>query len=221
VPTDVYVEAGRKRAFASAIAWPGWSRSGRDEAAALVALAEAAPRYAAVVAEAGYTLVPEDTHFRIVERVEGNGTTDFGAPDRPSSRDGDTGPAQDWERLASLVEASWAALDRVAARAPAELAKGPRGGGRDRDKVLQHVLGAEANYARKIGIRRRAPALVDTEAVRALRDAITATLRTGVPAEDVRNPWLLPYAARRIAWHVLDHAWEIEDRGGLEPERAW
>jgi hypothetical protein len=24
--------------------------------------------------------------------------------------------------------------------------------------------------------------------------------------------WPPRYAARRIAWHVLDHAWEIEDR---------
>jgi hypothetical protein len=24
--------------------------------------------------------------------------------------------------------------------------------------------------------------------------------------------WTPRYAARRIAWHALDHAWEIEDR---------
>jgi hypothetical protein len=24
--------------------------------------------------------------------------------------------------------------------------------------------------------------------------------------------WPPAYAARRIAWHALDHAWEIEDR---------
>ena len=28
----------------------------------------------------------------------------------------------------------------------------------------------------------------------------------------VEKGWLPRYAARRIAWHVLDHAWEIEDK---------
>ena len=30
--------------------------------------------------------------------------------------------------------------------------------------------------------------------------------------------WTQRYAARRIAWHILDHAWEIEDRS--EPASA-
>ena len=32
----------------------------------------------------------------------------------------------------------------------------------------------------------------------------------GSPLADRR--WTARYAARRIAWHALDHAWEIEDR---------
>ena len=28
----------------------------------------------------------------------------------------------------------------------------------------------------------------------------------------VERGWPQRYAARRIAWHALDHAWEIEDR---------
>ena len=30
----------------------------------------------------------------------------------------------------------------------------------------------------------------------------------------VPKGWPHRYAARRIAWHVLDHAWEMEDRAG-------
>ena len=38
---------------------------------------------------------------------------------------------------------------------------------------------------------------------------------TGKPLPDPRTtkrPWSPRYAVRRAAWHVLDHAWEIEDR---------
>ncbi|MEX2238692.1 MAG: hypothetical protein WEB00_14300 [Dehalococcoidia bacterium] len=115
--------------------------------------------------------------------------------------------------MSALVEAAWTVLDGVAAGAPASLRKGPRGGGRGRDKILQHVLNAEAAYARKIGIRHPEPALDDANAVQALRSAIATALGS---ASDGSPPaakgWPARYAARRIAWHVLDHAWEIEDR---------
>jgi len=104
-------------------------------------------------------------------------------------------------------------FDRVVSRAPAALSKGPRGGGRDRDAMVEHVLGAEVAYARKIGIRQREPALADSAAISTLRSAILEGLRTardGTPV--VEKGWPVRYAARRIAWHVLDHAWEIEDR---------
>jgi hypothetical protein len=32
-----------------------------------------------------------------------------------------------------------------------ELRKGPRGGGRDPEKIMEHVLGAEASYFRQLG----------------------------------------------------------------------
>src|SRR6266536_2056731 len=109
----------------------------------------------------------------------------------------------------------WAAFDRVVAAAPAELRKGPRGGGRDRDKIVDHVLGAEAAYARKLGVKQRQPAIGDTAAIAALRDAIVTALRAPSDGEPpVPKGWPPRFAARRLAWHVLDHAWETEDRGG-------
>ena len=101
-------------------------------------------------------------------------------------------------RLISLLQACWKYLDTVVAKAPAELRKGPRGGGRDRDKMFQHVLDAELEYGKGIGVRLKAPD----------RKALLAGFRN--PKSDGR--WPVAYAIRRTAWHALDHAWEIEDR---------
>jgi hypothetical protein len=211
---DVYFEIGTKRVFAAALDWPGWCRPGKDERLALEALAAAAPRYAAVAREAGVPFpAAPDVSLRVVERLPGSATTDFGAPDRATARDADPLTPAEAARLAGLVAAAWVVLDRVVAGAPATLRKGPRGGGRDRDAVVGHVLGAEAMYARKLGIRQREPAFDDRAAITALRVAIVEALRGasgGTPV--VERGWLPRYAARRIAWHVLDHAWEIENR---------
>ena len=210
--TAVYLEAGAKRVFAGALDWPGWIRAGGDEKLALAALEAAAPRYAIAAAAAGVPFDPPDG-FEVVERVRGNATTDFGAPGIAASRDAEPLTAAEAKQIAALVEASWSVLAKVAARAPAELRKGPRGGGRDRDQIVSHVLGAESAYASKLGIRVRQPDPDDEAAIAAMRNAIVDCLRNARAGEPVKDKgWLPRYAARRIAWHALDHAWEIEDR---------
>jgi hypothetical protein len=212
VPIEVVVEQGKRRAFAAALDWPGWCRGGKDEAAALEALAAMAPRYAPVAKEAGAAF-PSTIDLDVVARVPGTATTEFGAPDAKAPADSEPLTKAQAERLASLVEAAWTVLDRVAVHAPAELRKGPRGGGRDRDEVVRHVVGAEAMYARKLGIREKEPDPKDKKAVSALRAQILDTLRCARDGEPpVEKGWPPRYAARRIAWHALDHAWEIEDR---------
>jgi hypothetical protein len=141
----------------------------------------------------------------VVERLPGNATTAFGAPGVVPALDVD---AKVTDTAIALLEASWAFLDGVAASSPAELRKGPRGGGRDRDKMLQHVLGAESAYARQIGVKHKEPDVADRAAVLALRTDIVAALRAGV--QDTK--WPSRYFVRRTAWHVLDHAWEMQDR---------
>jgi hypothetical protein len=208
--TAVYLESGSKRVFAGALDWPGWLRSGKDEALALEALAAAAPRYAAVAAEAGIPFPKSAAGaFEVAERVAGSATTDFGAPGAVPAHDTEPLTQKEAHRLAALMAASWTIFDRVVAGAPAELRKGPRGGGRDRDAMVDHVLAAEAAYAGKLGIRFRQPARGDATAVSALRKAILEALTASRTRE---NGWPPRYAARRIAWHVLDHAWEIENR---------
>jgi hypothetical protein len=211
--TDVYLESGKSRVFACALEWPGWCRSGKDEAGALRALAASAPRYAIVAAEAGLAFPKAGADFEVVERLPGSSTTDFGAPDKVASRDAEPLNRADADRVARLVAASWAVFDGVVLRAPAELRKGPRGGGRDRDRVVEHVLAAEVAYARKIGIRHSQPTRGDAAAIQALRDEILGVLGTASEGKPIiEKGWPPRYAARRIAWHVLDHAWEIEDR---------
>ena len=209
--TDVYLEVGKKKVFAAALAWPGWSRSGKDEEQALDALASYLPRYAPVVKRAGLA-VPADV-FTVVERIPGNTSTDFGVLDHAADTDRAALTAADARRLAALVSAAWDEFADIVAATPTELTKGPRGGGRDRDKMADHVVGAEASYARKIGVKHKRPDLADTAAVAALRTDIVAALsRPWAGGEVPRGSWPPAYAARRIAWHVLDHAWEMQDR---------
>jgi len=204
VAISVVVERGSRRVFASALDWPGWSRAGRDEGAALEALLEYAVRFRPVADRAGQRL-PARLDLEVVERVKGNATTDFGAPAIAATAESRRLTATAAGRQAALVEASWATLTDIVAGAPAALRKGPRGGGRDRDKVVEHVVNAERAYANKIGLR--------AAAEKNLRAAIIGVL--GAPSnggELKPGGWTSRYAARRIAWHVLDHAWEIEDK---------
>jgi hypothetical protein len=210
----VAIEVTPKKAFASALDWPGWCRAGRDADAALETLAAYADRYAPVAAIAGVAF-PHQLRFDVVERVPGGATTAFGAPEITAAAERLAVTQAAATRIASLVTAAWSVFDGVVAESPAELRKGPRGGGRDRDKMVDHVIGAENGYARQIGVKLKQPEIGDTEAIDAQRLAIAAVL--GAPSDGspvVPNRWTTRYAARRIAWHVLDHAWEMQDRAG-------
>ena len=212
-PIPVYIESGAKKVFACAIDFPGWCRSGKDEEAALEALADYAPRYAEVAKVAKVAFPAKAVELEVVERVKGKGATDFGIPHEIPRADAEPLTARQAARQVELMRAAWAVLDKVARAAPAELRKGPRGGGRDRDKMLGHVLGAEAAYARQLGIRHPEPELGDTVALRALRDDIAEVLSGASDGSPPRpKGWPPRYAFRRISWHVLDHAWEMQDR---------
>jgi hypothetical protein len=212
--SDVYVETGGRRCFACSLEWPGWCRSGKTEGEALETLLAYAPRYAIVVAAAGLRFPARaQEQADVVEHVEGSMATDFGVPGMPAAADGRSLTRAGAGRLASLVAASWQVLDDVVAGAPAALRKGPRGGGRDRDAIVTHVLDAEAAYARKLGLRWKPASRGDEASIAERRDAILAVLRQ--PSDGaalVEKGWPPRYAARRIAWHALDHAWEIEDK---------
>ena len=179
--------------------------------------------------QAGLSL-PSTVAFDVVERVPGGPTTAFAAPEcrRPfpqataQAERARVAPAAA-RRLAGVVSAVWATFDEVAAASPAELRKGPRGGGRDRDQLVDHVMGAERAYARKLGVKLKPPAIDNIAAIEELREAIAAVVGAASDGSPVvSNGWTTRYAARRIAWHVLEHAWEMQDRtdsqeAGLQP----
>jgi hypothetical protein len=212
---EVSLEIGSKRVFAGSLAWPGWCRHGRTEAEALEALLAYAPKYRAVLSgtRLGFTPPTTPAQLVVVERLKGNATTDFGAPGIPPAVDRDRAcPEKDLRRLETILKAGWRAFDNAVETATGrELRKGPRGGGRSLEAIVAHVTEAEAGYLSAAGgkaPRDRA----------ALRETVLATLRASAAGEiPVRGPrggerWTARYFARRAAWHVISHAWEIERR---------
>jgi hypothetical protein len=212
VPDDVFIERGAKRVFAAAIEWPGWCRSDRTEEAALRSLLAYGPRYAKALGRRrlGFVAPADAGSFDVVERRPGNATTDFGAPGIAPQADDRPVDAKEAKRLAAIMEASWATLDRAAAAADGlVLRTGPRGGGRQLAAIVEHVADAEVAYLSKLGAR---PSAGDP---RATIVTVFASRARGEPPE--RPPrsgvlWTPRYFMRRAAWHVLDHAWETEDR---------
>jgi hypothetical protein len=207
----VVLEATGKRAFASALDWPGWSRGAKTREAALSALLAYADRYAAVAALAG---VPFRAPFEpeVVGETEGDASTDFGVPGRVTDAERRPLDATEAGRRADLVAAAWRHFDAIVAAAPEVLRKGPRGGGRDRSKIVEHVVLSDHGYCRELGLKRPAPDPRDPASVAAQRAAMLEVLRRPSDGTPIANRWTTAYAARRIAWHALDHAWEIEDR---------
>jgi len=219
----VYLEVGKRRTFAGAIACPGWCRSGRDEASALQALLSHAPRYARVLEGTGLSFTPPDdvSRLRVVETLPGNATTDFGAPAVAPAADGEPVDDTDLEGFLSLLAACWRAFDAAVASAEGRaLRKGPRGGGRDLPKIVDHVLGGDSSYLRRLAwpVAKPPPGETKDEALRRTRQAIVDALgravHEGLPERGPRGGkvWSPRYFVRRGAWHTLDHAWEIEDR---------
>jgi hypothetical protein len=87
------------------------------------------------------------------------------------------------------------------------------------DAIVEHVVGAEGSYLRMI--EGKPPASIDEDAAAAREEERAAVLEgleralvDGIPAKGPRGGarWSARYFVRRAAWHVLDHAWEIDDR---------
>jgi hypothetical protein len=225
-PIEVFVESGKKRTFAGAVDWPGWCRAGRDEAGALQALVDYGPRYARVLRDRvleGRGLdfqIPGDVaDLVVVERQAGNSTTDFGAPAIVLDRDRAAVDGSEFRRWRGILAACWAAFDGAVEQAAGrELRKGPRGGGRDLGKIVDHVLEADRAYLARLNWKHERQPGNPVEELDRTRQAILAALdvaeRGALPERGPRGGVIWPprYFVRRVAWHVLDHAWEIEDR---------
>jgi hypothetical protein len=205
--TRLYLETGPKKVFACSLDWPGWCRIAKDEEAAIDRLMDYAPRYRLVADRAGEAFEPGDPV--VVAHVRGSEMTDFGVPYMVPDLDLEPLSAESARREVALLRAAWELFDEVAAVAPEDLRKGPRGGGRDLGKVVAHVVNAERAYARKVGVRHKPyKSLQDREA---MRDELADVLSRGWEPP-LTTGWPPRYLLRRTAWHVIDHLWEIEDR---------
>lgn len=212
-PIRIFIETVPKKTFGAALDWPGWARSGKTEGAAIEALIAYAPRYRSAIGSSR-AVFPSDAadRFEVAERASGDASTEFGVPGAIAKADRRPVDGPEADRLAAIVAAAWATFDRIAAAAPADLRKGPRGGGRDTAKIVDHVVASDHGYTRQLGITVPAPETDDAAAVARMRDAVLDVLRHPSDGTPLGKRWSQRYAARRIAWHALDHAWEIEDR---------
>lgn len=216
---NAYLEVGQKRVFAGAIEWPGWCRSGRDEASALQALYETGPRYARVLRSArlGFQPTISVSDLVVVERLKGSKTTDFGAPDAHPSADAKPMNEEELRRSRAILKACWKAFDAATEAATGQkLRTGPRGGGRDLEGIVQHVLGAEASYLSALGWKIDLGDSTDIleQTRQSILNGVKAAADGEIPARGPRGGvrWTPRYFVRRSAWHILDHVWEIEDR---------
>jgi hypothetical protein len=211
----VMIERGKKRTVASAFDWPGWDRSAKSEEEALAALAAYRPRFAKVAKVAGLANEFGATGaLEVVERVDGTGMTDFhGVSARSSQPEQQQMRGDECERKVSLLRACWDYFETVASTVSAELRKGPRGGGRDRDRIVRHVNVAEMHeFARKVGVSTPLDAWQNPDDLRAHRDAFCAAIRAHNARGAAARSWTVQFVIRRCAYHMLDHAWEMEDR---------
>jgi len=212
----VILELGRKRrVVASAMDWPGLDRWGTSEQSALDKLTSYLPRYAGVAERAGMAGAfarPRD--LEVVERVPGSSSTDFwGIAHVPSQIEREVLTAAELERRLDLLRACWASFDDVTARISGELRPGSRNGGRSRAEIVRHVYGTEpTQFSRKVDVRTRLETVLTADGLATHRqdylDAIRAYNAAGKPA----RTWPIQFLLRRTAHHVMDHAWELEDR---------
>ncbi len=215
----VTLESGPKGKKVVAVApdWPGLERGATTGEAAIDRLLAYVPRYAAVAKLAGMeAALAKSAVADVVERYPGTGSTDFwGISFAFSSIDRQAMPGEALERELALMRACWAFFDAVRSRVSAELRRGPRGGGRDRDRIVRHTLAAELNWAKMLGLRPPLDTLLTAAGLNAHRDAYCHAIREYHSQGKVAGKmakWPLRYLIRHTAFHTLDHAWEMEDK---------
>jgi hypothetical protein len=219
MPIRTVVERGPKgkKSVAFGIDWPGWSRGAKSADLALETLEAYRERYRPIADLAGMAReFAAAGPLEIIEDRVGTGSTDFwGISFSPSATEHGPIDEADFERGITLLRACWAFFDGVAARVSPEMRKGPRGGGRDRDKIIRHTIRTESeDFAKKVGLRVPEGAALTPDGLRQHREAYVAAMRAYNAGEVERRmrSWTLPFLIRHSAYHMLDHAWEMEDK---------
>jgi hypothetical protein len=219
VPVRTVVERGPKntRSVAFSVDWPGWSRGAKTAELALESLEAYRDRYRPIAALAGMSEEFDSAgRLKIVEDKVGTGSTDFwGISFSPSARERRKMRDEELDRAITILQACWKFFDRVAARVSPEMRKGPRGGGRDRDRIIRHTIRVESeDFAKQLGLRIQEGAALTPAGLRKHRKAYDAAMRAYNAGEVPKRmrTWTLPFLIRHSAFHTLDHAWEMEDK---------
>jgi hypothetical protein len=212
----VILEVGKKRrVVAGAMDWPGLDRWGTSEENAIEKLVAYVPRYAAVADRAGLKRAfGQARDIEVVERVPGSSSTDFwGIAHVPSQIEREILSPADLERRLGLLAATWSSFDDVAARISGELRPGPRSAGRTHDQIVRHVYVNEPEQmSRKVEVRTPMEVVLTSDGLaRHRRDYLEAIRSYNAAARPARS-WPIQFLIRRTAHHVMDHAWEMEDR---------
>ena len=203
-----------KRVVAVAPDWPGLERGATTGEAAIERLLSYVPRYAIVTKLAGIdATLANITVADVVEQYSGTGSTDFwGISFAFSSIDQQAMSVEALERELTLMRACWAFFDDVRSRVSAEMQRGPRGGGRDRDRIVRHTFAAELDWAKKLSVFTPLDEMLTNEGLNAHRDAYCNAIRALHSQSKIARTWPLRYLIRHTAYHTLDHAWEMEDK---------
>jgi hypothetical protein len=219
MPVRVVLERGpkAKKSVAFAIDWPGWSRGARTPERALETLDGYRERYRSVAAR---TALGQEFDaagpLDIVEDRVGTANTDYwGISFSPCSLEQDPMDPVELERKLVLLQACWASFDDIAARVSAQMRKGPRGGGRDRDTIIRHTIRNESEVlAKRVGLVIPEHGALEPNARSRYRSAYLEALRA-YQRGDVRQStrlWTLAFLIRHSAFHTMDHAWELQDK---------
>jgi hypothetical protein len=212
------IESGPKgkRSVAFSLDWPGWSRGAKSADLAVETLESYRERYRPVARLAKMAREFDAVGpLKIVEEKVGNGSTDFwGISFSPAAAEQGPMSKAELERGITLLRACWAFFDGGAARVSPEMRKGPRGGGRDRDRIIRHTIRTESeDFARQVGLRIPEEAALTPDGLRQHRQTYVAAMRAYNAGEVKRmRSWTLPFLIRHSAFHMLDHAWEMEDK---------
>ena len=205
-----------KRAVAFALDWPGWSRGAKSPEQAVETLEAYRDRYRPVARFAGIADELDDSNgLEIVEDHIGNTSTDFwGISWLPSSTEQGPMAPEVLDRRLALLEGAWRFFDEVAARVSPEMRRGARGGGRDRDEIIAHVFGNErVQFSKRVGVATPPGVMLTPDGLRTHREQFLAGLRRyNAEGRKIGRTWTLQYLVRHCAFHVLDHAWEMEDK---------
>ena len=219
MPVRTVIERGPKdkRSVAFSIDWPGWSRGAKTAELALETLEAYRERYRPVASLAGMSReFAAAGPLEIVENRVGTGSTDFwGISFSPSAAEHGPMMQAELERGIAILRACWAYFDLVAARVSAEMRKGPRGGGRNRDRIIRHTIRTESeDFAKQVGLRIPEGAALTPDGLRQHREAYVAAMRAYNAGDVTRRmrTWTLAFLIRHSAFHTLDHAWEMEDK---------